>query len=41
MIVLEQRFMERLPTLLAENNRLLRELIDILKEKNNGEQSKG
>lgn len=33
--------MERLPTLLAENNRLLRELIDILKEKNNGEQSKG
>lgn len=33
--------MERLPTLFAENNRLLRELIDILKEKNNGEQSKG
>lgn len=37
MNVLEQRFMERLPPLIAKNNALLEELITILKQqKDNG-----
>lgn len=39
MTVLEQRFMKRLPTLFAENNRLLRQVLDILKRHDNGKQS--
>lgn len=41
MTIQEQRFMERLPTLFAENNKLLRQILDILKEHKDGEQSKG